>query len=152
MIKIISNKIKGTFTPLVLLSTFILIPQGTTANLVVCFGENGHINVEPVHYGVCCPTIKASLPEALYSPSLWEKSFSKNHRIPCVDIAISNCSSEQHIISAQRTIKLIKMLLLAAFAFQVPQHAEIATREPLTQPPPANNSMLASQSSIVLLI
>lgn len=152
MIIIISNKIKVTFTPLVLVTILILIPQGSTANLVVCFGEDGHINVETAHYGFYCPTVKASLQEDLYSPSLWEKFFSKNHYTPCKDIAISNSNSSQHIVPVQSITKLIKTLLLVAFAFQVPQYVEIATEGLPSQPPPASNSILASLCSIILLI
>lgn len=152
MIKKISNKIKVKFTPLVLISTFIIIPQGAMANLVVCFGDDGHINIETAHYGLCCPTVKASLPESHSCSSFLEKSFSKNRCHPCRDIGISNNNLEQNIVPVPIKIKLIKTLLLAAFTSQISQYAEIASEGLLPSPPHTSNSILASLNSIVLLI
>jgi len=146
------KKIRTRFIPLVLLSIFILIPQGVMANLVVCFGEDGHIKVEAAHYDVCCPFVKASLPESHSCSSFLEKSFSKNRCHPCRDIGISNDNLEQNIVPVQTKIKLIKTLLPPAFTCQISQYAEIASEGLLPSPPHASNSILASLNSIVLLI
>lgn len=152
MLKSKGNIKKGTFLSLVLISIFILIPQGVMANLVVCFGEDGHIKVEAAHYGVCCPHVKASLPESHSWFSFLEKSFSKNRCHSCRDIGISNNNLEQNIVPVQIQIKLIKTLLLAAFTYKISQYTEIASEGLLPSPPHASNSILASLSSIVLLI
>lgn len=151
MLKSKGNIKKGTFFSLVLISIFILIPQGVMANLVVCFEEDGHINIETAHYGECCSYVKASLPES-HSCSFLEKSFSKNRYHHCRDIGISNDNLEQNIVPVQTKTKLIKMLLLAALTCQISQYTEIASGGLLPSPPHASNSILACLDSIVLLI
>jgi len=152
MLKSKGNIKKGAFFSLIMISIFILIPQGVMANLVVCFEEDGHINIETAHYGECCSYVKASLPESHSFSSILEKSISKHRCHRCRDIGISNNNLEQNIVLVQTKTKLIKTLLLAALTCQISQYTEIAAEGLLPSPPHASNSILACLDSIVLLI
>jgi len=152
MLKSKGNIKKGTFISLVLISIFILIPQGVMANLVVCFEEDGHINIETAHYGECCSYIKTSLPEFHSHPYFLRNFLGKNQCHPCKDVAFTNNDSKQNILSVEIKLKLIKTFMFVALANQLPQDTEIRFNELLVLSLPANNSVLASMSSIVLLI
>ena len=137
-----SKKIKTRFSPLVLFAVLILIPQGATANLVICIENDGHINIELAHQGVCYPNL----------PSDGEISFTQNYAAHCVDVSISVSDLEQNILSKQGLKKLIKEL----------QYAFISTSQTIIDPNtgedcflfllPLNNSIISSLSSAILLI
>lgn len=145
-------KIKTKFPLFVLISVLILIQQGATATLVICFEEDGHINIETAHFGERCSYIKASLQESHSHPYFLRNFLEINQRHPCKDIAFTNNNSEQNILSVEIKLKSGQKFMSVASAYQLPQDTEITSNELLVLSLPANNSMLASMSSIILLI
>ena len=152
MIKKISNKIKAKFTPLVLISTFILIPQGATANLVVCFEGDGQINVEAAHQGSCYPKGNNHSPETPYLPLSVESPLIQAHYAACIDIAISFSEREQYIIPEQGLNKLINALHCAFIVSPQYMSEANAIEDFSVLFPPLNNSIISSLSSTILLI
>jgi len=146
------NVKKAAFIPLLLISVFILIPQGATANLVICFEKDGHINVEIAHYGVCCPHVKKTLSESHSCSFLKRKSSRPNNCHPCFDLTFSDYNSVHHILAGQCKIRLIKTFLSMISAFQIPQSDEIITGELHPRPLPAANFIISFLDSTILLV
>ena len=152
MNKLTSKKIRGRFIPLVLLSIFLLIPQGTTASLVVCFEGDGQINIEAAHQGVCYPKSKHYSYETPYLPLNGERSLIQAHFAACIDIAISFSEWEQNIVPEQGLNRLINVLQFA-FILSPQSLCEANVSEELSSLfPPLNNSIISSLASTILLI
>jgi len=152
MIKTSLNRIKWFSLPLACLLIFILIPHGSTSNLVICFTEEGQVILETSHSGCCCSTLASSSAESspLLSPS--KKLFSKNHLPFCRDIPVSTTSFNQNIIFLQYTLKLIPALHLTSCPFQQNEYIHNAPHKFFAYVIPKNNYIYASLESTFLLI
>ena len=152
MIRTSSKRIQRFSLPLACLLIFILIPHGSTSNLVICFTEEGEVILETSHSGCCCPVLASSLaePSPLLSPS--KKLFSKNHLPFCRDIPISTASFNQNIIFLQSPLKSIPTLHLTYPPFQKYEYIHNAPHKFFVYGIPPSNYIYASLESTFLLI
>jgi len=149
--RLMSSKFKTVSTPIVLFSIFFLIPQGATANLVVCFEWDGQINIEISHQGVCSFNNENPSYEISYHPLNWKSSLDKYHNFPCKDVAISLSDLEQNIALEQGREKLVISLLNVVDV--LPQSLYLAnSNDEFFKLPPIRDSIISSLSSTILLI
>lgn len=151
MNRLMSKKIRARFIPLVLFSIFVLIPQGATASLVICFEGDGQINVEISHQGVCSFNNKNPIYEISYHPLNLKSSLDKYHYFPCKDVAISLSDLEQNIVPEQGRENLVISLLNVVGV--LPQSLYLANaNDEFFKHPPIRDSIISSLSSTTLLI
>ncbi len=100
---------------LVLFLGILLINPQSLLNFVVCFGDNGSIQIEKAYGGECYPKLEQRLQK---SSHLATKGFYKTSCQACRDIPIF-CSNETLLLS-QKQLEKITPLFLSTRNFMFP--------------------------------
>jgi len=100
------------------LLAFFIISYGPLNGLALCFGADGHVEVETAHNGQCGPLSQESPQHS--GPTLLSGSSvgsSDNHCGPCIDIPISITSADEELNPAFGTFHQLKAPLDAKVSF-----------------------------------
>ncbi len=118
--------------------------------VVLCFGDDGHVAVERATLGGRCE----SAPAQPASPLTWTTAddASECHCGPCVDVALASIDAlPTRVLSLQDVTPPFQFAALKASPFLLPTGPS-PTKRLLTFTPPTPSVALASLRSVILLI
>lgn len=79
---------------------FVLVMQFAMPGVVLCFGSDGHVDLESYSNGICVETVSETASHDPSGISLRHRISSNNpHCGPCIDIRISDNNSEHKLPS-----------------------------------------------------
>ena len=145
-----TQKISGTFAPLVWVLSTVLMIAGVLPGLSVCIAADGRIQLKASCGCVAGASWESTSKRASHHLTSLERYRSDDSCGPCSDIPIS-VSTDVPTVPAKATAFQAKEPVPASFSFSVPPAVETASGGFLPRPPPALDSIRASLRTVVLL-
>ena len=133
---------------------YLIAPLGATEGLVLCFGADGHIMVEPapIGYHQCGHSSRSTQKETSCRHSASESDFSTGKCTSCIDIPLFINISGRCSRPVQNTVLFIKTPAILTYPFFLSAFTNILLGNSLLKPLIHDHSMLDSIRSIILLI
>ena len=133
---------------------YLIAPLGSTEGLVLCFGADGHIMVEPapIGYHQCGHSSRSTQKETSCRHLASESDFSTDKCNSCIDIPLFINIFGRCRRPDQNIVLLIKTPAILTYPFFLSAFANIPLGNSLLKPLIHDLSMLDSIRSIILLI
>ena len=125
-----------------------LLFQITLPGIVLCFGTDGHVALENNDLAYCCESISISKPQSV----LQTTNFSETTQCgDCIDVRISESSSEKKVVSSNALKSHIDMHAFVASVLSLPGFEETSINKTLIQASPQINQHLNSLQTTILI-
>ena len=144
------HKRRQTFFIHLTLLAYLVAGVVNLNEVVLCFGDDGHVAVERATLGGRC---ESSAAQPASAPTLTHvDTEARCHCGPCIDVALATIDARPtRVLSLQDVAPQPQLLALSLPSFLLPIEPPLTKRQPTFMPPPAV-SALTSLRTVILLI
>lgn len=149
------NKRKSRlYVSVVSLLLYLTVGFSSTANLVLCFGSDGHIALENGINGVCSDQVLETTQTQSTVDNQAQSSMSTIQGKTCTDIPISLNNSTDQNVSWVHSFGFLqdKIVVNTDTSFPINVFLKTKTENLLPQPPPLTNETLDRLRTVILLV